>query len=68
MPVTTPTKIDWTKNPHRGIQTEIARELGTSRQAVQAGLAVGNPRMVELATKKLEERKRLMERYANAAA
>jgi hypothetical protein len=50
--------VDLSIPPYRGILSEIARERGVSRQAIQSSFKRGNPLIVELVTRKVMERKR----------
>jgi len=53
--------------PFRGIYSEIAQELGVSRQAVQQAARKGNPKILSRITEKVEERRALLKRKARVA-
>ena len=55
------------KKPYRGIMSEIAREQEVSRQTIWEAInKYQNPRIIELATKKINARNNKLKRFENA--
>jgi predicted DNA-binding protein YlxM (UPF0122 family) len=50
-------QIDYRNGIHRGVLTEIARERGVTRQAIQKSMKKGNPGILERIAEIIEERK-----------
>jgi hypothetical protein len=63
-----PEKVDVHHYPFRGIYTEIAREEGVTRQAIQQAAEKGNPRILGRIAQKIEERKALLKKYNKAGS
>jgi hypothetical protein len=63
-----PEKVDVHHYPFRGIYTEIAREEGVTRQAIQQAAEKGNPRILGRIAQKIEERKALLKKYSKAGS
>jgi predicted DNA-binding protein YlxM (UPF0122 family) len=63
-----PEKVDVHHYPFRGIYTEIAREEGVTRQAIQQAAGKGNPRILGRIAQKIEERKALLKKYSKAGS
>jgi hypothetical protein len=61
-----PEKVDVHHYPFRGIYTEIAREEGVTRQAIQQAAEKGNPRVLGKIAQKIEERRALLKKYNRA--
>ena len=61
-----PDKVDVHHYPFRGIYTEIAREEGVTRQAIQQAAQKGNPRILNRIAQKVEERKAMLKNYSKA--
>ncbi len=65
--------VDMRRAPYRGIYTELAEELGVSREAIRAAVTVHkNPRIIHLVAERVEQRKQEQRqaerRLRNAAA
>ena len=63
MKTTLPGSVDLNHYPFRGIFTEIAREDGVSRQAIQQAARAGNPRILHRVAEKIEERRAMMKKF-----
>ena len=51
------------RNPYRGILTEIAKQEGITRQAIhQAIFVCENPRIITIATEKMNQRKKISDK------
>ena len=61
-----PDKVDVHHYPFRGIYTEIAREEGVTRQAIQQAAQKGNPRILDRIAQKVDERKAMLKNYSKA--
>lgn len=57
-----PLESDFRRYPYRGILAEIAREDGTTRQAVQKAARRGSPDILQRIAAKMQERRRLVRR------
>ncbi|HVZ38925.1 MAG TPA: hypothetical protein VHI13_06590 [Candidatus Kapabacteria bacterium] len=68
MKTTHPESVDLGHYPFRGIFTEIAREDGVSRQAVQQAARAGNPRILRRVAEKIEERRAMVTKFDVARA
>jgi hypothetical protein len=55
--------FDLNKFPYRGILSEIARERGVSRQAIQQATTKRRPEILALIGKKVKQRADKMNRY-----
>jgi predicted DNA-binding protein YlxM (UPF0122 family) len=58
----------FSKNPYRGILTEIAKENNCTRQNISQGIKLGNPRILEALTNKLEAREKMLKKYQKQIA
>lgn len=63
-----PEKVDVHHYPFRGIYTEIAREEGVTRQAIQQAAGKGNPRILGRIAQKIDERRALLKKYSKAGS
>ncbi len=66
MKTTLPEDVDLCHYPFRGIYTEIAREDGVTRQAVQQAARKRNPRILDRIAEKIEERRAMLRKYDHA--
>lgn len=55
--------IDFRSHPYRGILSEIAREDGVQRQAVQKRMVNGDPETLERIAEKVKTRKQAVDKY-----
>jgi len=56
------------RNPYRGILTEIAKEQGVTPQAVRQAVMLNNVRIIEILTKKIKERERIIREFEKEKA
>ena len=52
--------VDFTRNPYRGILTEVAKELDTTRVSVFQRYYRNSPKIVEMVQSKIRERRRMV--------
>lgn len=68
MKTTSNEEVDLSRYPYRGILTEIAREEGVTRQAIQQAARTGNPHLLGRIAAKIEERRAMIEKHRHAYA
>jgi predicted DNA-binding protein YlxM (UPF0122 family) len=56
--------VDMHRYPFRGIYSEIAREEGVTRQAIQQAARKGSPKILQRIAEKVEERKAMLKKYS----
>lgn len=57
--------IDFSKNPYRGILTEVARELGITTQSVWKSYNCGNYTVVKLVLRHVQQRQNVFNQLRN---
>lgn len=63
-----PEAVNLSRYPFRGIYTEIAREDGVTRQAIQQAARKGNPHILNRIAEKIEQRKAMLKKYESAVS